>query len=161
MTLLEHDDDNNDDNNHHRRQKTIHIAPMLDVTNRECRYLLRILSKRVVLWTEMVVDTTIIYCDDINFHLEYDRDISHPIICQIGGNDPTQIKQATLTVLKYGYDEINLNMGCPSNHVTGKRRFGAILMKQIDIAETIVEAMIEATTIHLLNNNNNNNNKQR
>jgi tRNA-dihydrouridine synthase A len=98
---------------------TIHIAPMLDVTNREFRQLMRILSKRCILWTEMVVDETIVYTKDLEFHLEYERESSHPIICQLRGNHPDTILPATQTILEYGYDEVNINMDCPCNRVSG------------------------------------------
>jgi tRNA-dihydrouridine synthase A len=125
--------------------KTLHVAPMLDCTTREHRALMRILSKRLVLWSEMVVDSTILFAEDLDFHLDYDRDRSHPIICQIGGNNPEWIYRATKRVIEYGYDEVNLNMGCPSNRVEGLRKFGALLMKEVQVAEKAVRAMMEAS----------------
>lgn len=126
--------------------KTLHVAPMMDVSTREFRALIRIMSKRTVLWTEMVVDSTIVHTNDLDFHLEFDRDISHPITCQIGGCKQERIREATEKVLQYGYDEINLNMGCPSHRVEGERKFGALLMKQITVAEQAVEAMQKASS---------------
>lgn len=76
---------------------------------------MRILSKKCVLWTEMVVDETIIHSETPDYHLKYEPD-SHPIVCQIGGNSPDTIDPATRMVLEqYEYDEININMDCPSN----------------------------------------------
>lgn len=118
---------------------------MLDVTNREFRQLMRILSKRVTLWTEMVVDGTILHSDDLENHLGYEEHNSHPIVCQLGGNNPDTISKAVATVLEYGFDEININMGCPSSLVAHKNKFGAVLMKEIDMAKQAVQAMEEAT----------------
>jgi len=124
--------------------KVIGIAPMLAITTREFRQLMRILSKRVTLWTEMVVDATILNTDDLDNHLAYEETNSHPIVCQIGGSNPETISQAIAKVVSFGYDEININMGCPS-HLVGKQNFGAILMKQCKEAQQIVRAMKEAT----------------
>lgn len=127
--------------------KSLHIAPMLDVSGREFRQLIRILSRRAVLWTEMVVDTTIIHTQEMDYHLDYERENSHPIICQIGGNSGCLIRQACTTILGYEYSELNVNLDCPSNRVAGKRQFGAVLMKQPKIAESVVLAMLEATKL--------------
>ncbi len=127
--------------------KSLHIAPMLDVSGREFRQLMRILSRRAVLWTEMVVDTTIIHTHEMDYHLDYERENSHPIICQIGGNDGNLVRKACETILDYDYSELNLNLDCPSNRVAGKRQFGAVLMRQPEIAESVVLAMHEATKL--------------
>lgn len=138
-------------------QKSLHIAPMIRVSNREFRQLIRILSKRCVLWTEMVVDETIYFCsrsksspsgainrEKVDIHLDYDRSVEHPIVCQIGGIDPLHTAFASkLMAEEYGYDEINLNMGCPSDRVSGKQ-FGAALMKQIDRACDLVKSLKES-----------------
>jgi tRNA-dihydrouridine synthase A len=133
-------DSHHDEPRHHPRDKTLHIAPMLDVSNREFRKLLRILSKKCVLWTEMVVDDTIAHTDNLNAHLGFDEE-THPIVCQIGGNSPELCGQATQTVEEYGYDEVNLNIDCPSDRVSGEREFGAVLMKKVDTAVAVVQAM--------------------
>ena len=154
---------------HH--QKSLHIAPMIRVSNREFRQLMRILSKRCVLWTEMVVDETIYYCsrskrqsfraaaaatnadgspihttmnrEKVDVHLDYDRSVEHPIVCQIGGIDPEHTAFTSQIVSEeYGYDEVNLNMGCPSDRVSGKE-FGAILMKKADRACELVKSLKE------------------
>ena len=135
-------------------QKSLHIAPMIRVSNREFRQLIRILSKRCVLWTEMVVDETIYFCsrskssptgaisrENVDKHLDYDQSVEHPIVCQIGGIDPLHTAFASkLMAEEYGYDEINLNMGCPSDRVRGKQ-FGAALMKQVDRACELVKTL--------------------
>ena len=129
-----------------QQQKSLHIAPMIRVSNREFRQLLRILSKRCVLWTEMVVDETIYYCsrskvstsnittdgttttsvnkEKVDVHLDYDRSMEHPIVCQIGGINPVHTAfTSRIAVQEYGYDEINLNMGCPSVSTDAKTQF--------------------------------------
>jgi tRNA-dihydrouridine synthase A len=91
----------------------------------------------------MVVDETILYTQDLDYHLKYEPE-THPIICQLGGNNPETIRPAVRVILeKYDYDEININMGCPTNRVAGLRQFGAVLMKQVEIAESVVQAMKE------------------
>ncbi|MGK3741211.1 MAG: tRNA-dihydrouridine synthase A [Bacillariaceae sp.] len=151
----------------HHAQKSLHIAPMIRVTNREFRQLMRILSKRCVLWTEMVVDETIFYCskskspststgdatstfnrEKVDVHLDYDRSMEHPIICQIGGIDPEHTAYTSRIVVdEYGYDEINLNMDCPSDRVQGKE-FGAILMKdeKVNRACEIIQSMKKSSS---------------
>lgn len=137
-----------------REEKSLHIAPMIRVSNREFRQLIRILSKRCVLWTEMVVDETIYYCsrskssapgtinrEKVDIHLDYDRSVEHPIVCQIGGINPVHTAfTSKMMVEDYGYDEVNLNMGCPSDRVSGKE-FGAVLMKQVDRACELVKTL--------------------
>jgi len=110
----------------------------------------------------MVVDETIYYCsrskapssdittdgtttpinkEKVDVHLEYDRSMEHPIVCQIGGINPVHTAfTSRIAVEEYGYDEINLNMGCPSNRVSGKG-FGAVLMKNIDRACELVKTL--------------------
>jgi len=137
-------------------QKSLHIAPMIRISNREFRQLIRILSKRCILWTEMVVDETIYYCsrskssssgainrEKVDVHLDYDRSVEHPIVCQIGGIDPLHTAFTSKMVAEdYGYDEVNLNMGCPSDRVSGKE-FGAVLMKQVNRACELVKIIKE------------------
>lgn len=125
----------------HAEKKELHIAPMLNYSTREFRQLLRILSKRAVVWTEMVVDDTVKYAPNLDDHLGYDEE-QHPIICQIGGNSPEVCGFATSIILEqYGHDEVNLNIDCPSQRVSGKREFGAILMKKAGLTVDIVREM--------------------
>jgi len=145
------------------KDKVLGIAPMLDVTTREFRQLMRIMSKELTLWTEMVVDGTIIYAKDLDNHLGMDESLnsgdhhqqqhydSHPIVCQIGGNSPERISQAVQKIMaNYDYDEININMGCPSQLVAGKNMFGAVLMKHREVAKAAVEAMQQTVERFLL-----------
>ena len=122
------------------KQKEFHIAPMLDVSTQEFCHFFRILSKRAILWTEMVVDSTINHTKHLDHHLPYSPELS-PIICQIGGRDATSCGQATKVVEAYGYDEINLNIDCPSSRVSGERKFGAVLMHDCEAAYSVVSAM--------------------
>lgn len=124
--------------------KEFHVAPMIHVTYREFRYFCRLLSRRAVLWTEMIVDDTILHSDDLDSHLYYDSTTERPIICQIGGSCPDQATQVTRVVTQqYGYPEINLNAGCPSNRVASERNFGAALLQDIDRAVEMLSAMQE------------------
>jgi len=123
-----------------KKQKDLHIAPMLDVSTPEFLNLFRILSKRAVLWTEMVVDETIIHTEHLDHHLAYSPELS-PIVCQIGGRDAESCSYATKVAERYGYDEVNLNIDCPSSRVSGERKFGAILMKDCIAAYSTVEGM--------------------
>ncbi len=122
-------------------QKNFHIAPMLDVSKPEFLNFVRILSKRAILWTEMVVDETIVHSSDLNSHLPPNEPHLSPIICQIGGRNAEYCGKATSIVESYGYDEVNLNIDCPSSRVSGKRKFGAILMHDKETAFSITSAM--------------------
>jgi tRNA-dihydrouridine synthase A len=120
--------------------KDLHIAPMLDVSTVEFLNFFRILTKRAVLWTEMVVDETVMHTKELNRHLPYAPDLN-PIVVQIGGIKHIDSGKATkLIVESFGYDQVNLNIDCPSNRVCGKQ-FGAILMHQSENARQIVSAM--------------------
>lgn len=126
---------------------------MLDVSTREFRYFMRLLTKRSVLWTEMVVAETLQHCNesDYDLHLAFEHDLehdpdsgtAHPIVCQIGGNVPHEAAFAARLVHRYGYDRIDLNAECPSDRVTGRREFGAALMKDVDTAVDMVKAMVQ------------------
>jgi len=135
--------------------KELHIAPMLNYSTREFRQLLRILSRRVILWTEMVVDETIQHATNLDEHLllssssdDDDDDYTGcQTVCQIGGNCPETCGQAARTVLNtYGYDEINLNVDCPSERVSQKGEFGAILMTKATLTAAIVQQMQQSAT---------------
>ncbi|CAE7367311.1 dusA [Symbiodinium natans] len=127
----------------------LQIAPMMEVTYRDFRYFMRLLSRRAQLWTEMVVDDTILHntepekCDRF---LRY-HEAEHPIVCQLGGSDPRKLTQAAEIVQRYGYDEVNLNCGCPSSRVAGKGEFGCSLMKKKDLVRDAIHAMSRAVQI--------------
>ena len=109
------------------------VAPMLDWTDRHCRYFFRSLSQHARLYTEMVTAAAIIHGD--HHRLLRFSAIEHPIALQLGGSDPAQLAQAIQIALPYGYDEFNLNVGCPSDRVQSGA-FGACLMKsKVTVAE--------------------------
>ena len=108
-------------------QNTVSVAPMMDCTDRHDRYFLRLISKNVKLFTEMIVAKAIIK-GDRDFLLKFNL-LEKPLVLQIGGSDPKELAEATKIAENYGYDEVNLNLGCPSKKVQ-KNKFGACLMKE-------------------------------
>jgi tRNA-dihydrouridine synthase A len=88
------------------------VAPMMDWTDLHYRYLARLMSRHTWLYTEMVVDSTLIHNPDHDRFLWFPPE-QHPIVCQLGGSDPEKLGKAAAIVAKFGYDEINLNCGCP------------------------------------------------
>lgn len=138
--LYGHNSENGPEGN--GEEKELHIAPMLDYSKREFRKLFSILSTRLVVWTDMVVDETVAHAERLDDILEPDRDLPNRQVCQIGGNSPELCGNATRVVeLVYGYDEVNLNIDCPSNRVSGEREFGAALMKKVQVAYSVLESM--------------------
>lgn len=120
------------------------IAPMIDVTNRHCRFFFRKFSKHARLYTEMVVADSIIYGDK-DFLLGFDE-VEHPVALQIAGSDPLTLSNAALIGEQYGYDEINLNIGCPSKRVQAGN-FGACLMAHPQLVTECVERIKEKVKI--------------
>lgn len=114
------------------------VAPMMDWTDKHCRFLHRQLSKHALLYTEMVVADAIIHGDHQRL-LGYD-DCEHPIAVQLGGSDPEKLMIAAKACKEFGYDEINLNVGCPSDRVQSGR-FGACLMNEPVLVAACVAAM--------------------
>jgi tRNA-dihydrouridine synthase A len=111
---------------------------MMDWTDRHCRYFMRLMSKRARLYTEMITAPALTH-GDVARHLEFHR-AEHPVALQLGGSDPAQLAHAARLGVDYGYDEINLNCGCPSERVqTGS--FGACLMAEPRLVATCVRAM--------------------
>ena len=110
----------------------------MDCTDRHCRYFHRQLSRQALLYSEMIVDRAIIFGERNRF-LKFNP-IEHPVALQLGGNDPKLLAEATKIAVDFGYDEINLNVGCPSTRVKSGN-FGAALMKEIDLVRSCVEAM--------------------
>ncbi|OPB29559.1 tRNA dihydrouridine(20/20a) synthase DusA [Bartonella sp. WD12.1] len=120
------------------------VAPMLDWTDRHCRFFYRLLTKKALLYTEMVVADAAIH--GIRERLLAFSDEEHPIALQLGGSDSQKLAEAARIAEDFGYDEINLNVGCPSNRVQAGM-FGACLMLHPDIVARAVEAMKQAVTI--------------
>lgn len=120
------------------------VAPMMDWTTRHCRAFHRCLSKGALLYTEMVTAEALIHGDPqrlIGFN-----DEEHPVALQIGGSDPDKLAEATRIGASFGYDEINLNVGCPSDRVQSGR-FGACLMREPSLVADCLAAMAEVTTL--------------
>jgi len=125
-------------------KKILAVAPMMDWTDRHCRSFHRILSKKAILYTEMINTGAIIYGDRPK-HLDFDRD-EHPVVLQLGGSEPTDLAQAAKIAQEWGYDQIDLNCGCPSERVQ-RGSFGACLMAEPDLVADCVKAMKDAVDI--------------
>ena len=120
------------------------VAPMMDRTDRHCRYFHRLLTKRSFLYTEMLHANAVLKGDTeklLNHHTD-----EHPLVLQLGGSDPSALAEASFISEKFGYSEVNLNVGCPSSKVQ-KGRFGAILMKEPKLVAKCISQMKEATTL--------------
>jgi tRNA-dihydrouridine synthase A len=116
----------------------IAVAPMMDWTDRHCRYFMRLLSPNAFLYTEMVTANALHFGDTESL-LRYDES-EHPIAIQLGGSDPKLMAEAATRAAAAGYDEININVGCPSDRVQSGQ-FGACLMAQPDIVAACFSAM--------------------
>jgi tRNA-dihydrouridine synthase A len=120
------------------------VAPMMDRTDRHCRYFYRLLAPNIRLYTEMVTGNAVVHGDSERL-LAYDVK-EKPLALQLGGNDPGILAKAASIAEKLGYDEVNLNIGCPSDRVRSGA-FGACLMEQPDVVAECVSAMSEVTSI--------------
>ena len=114
------------------------VAPMMDRTDRHERFFLRSLSKKAYLYTEMINANAVLFGDQ-NELLKF-NECEHPLAIQLGGNDPIKLSEAATISEIYGYDEINLNIGCPSNKVQSGN-FGAILMNKPNLVAKCVKAI--------------------
>ena len=120
------------------------VAPMMDRTDRHCRYFHRLLTKRSLLYTEMLHANAVLKGDTeklLNHHTD-----EHPLALQLGGSDPSALAEASSIGEKFGYSEVNFNAGCPSSKVQ-KGRFGAVLMKEPKLVAKCISQMKEATTL--------------
>lgn len=120
------------------------VAPMMDWTDRHCRVIHRLMSRRARLYTEMVTAQAVIRGDRQRL-IGFDA-VEHPVALQLGGNDPALLAQAARIGADFGYDEINLNCGCPSDRVQGGA-FGACLMREPALVGDCVAAMKAAVGI--------------
>src|ERR1700741_4967902 len=120
------------------------VAPMMDWTDRHCRVFHRHLTARARLYTEMLTTGAIIHGDRARL-LGYDAS-EHPVALQLGGSDPGALATSAKIGEEFGYDEINLNVGCPSDRVKDGR-FGACLMAEPDLVARCVEAMKRAVAV--------------
>lgn len=123
---------------------TFSVAPMMDWTDRHCRMFHRMLSKQALLYSEMVVADAVIH-GNREYLLGFHR-AEHPVALQIGGSDPAKLAQAARIGADYGYAEINLNVGCPSDRVQAGR-FGASLMAEPELVAECFAAMQSAVDI--------------
>jgi len=120
------------------------VAPMMDWTDRHCRYFHRLLSPRARLYTEMVTSAALVRGRQLRL-LEHSQQ-EHPVALQLGGSDPHELAQAARDGAEAGYDEINLNVGCPSDRVQSGR-FGACLMREPALVGECMKAMRNAVSV--------------
>ena len=119
-------------------------APMMDWTDRHCRYFLRQVSPRAMLYTEMVTTGALLH-GDVPRHLDFNAE-EHPVALQLGGSEPADLARCAKLAEQWGYDEVNLNVGCPSERVQ-RGAFGACLMAEPALVAECVRAMREAVSI--------------
>ncbi len=120
------------------------VAPMMDWTDRHCRYFLRQVSARAFLYTEMITTGALVH-GDVERHLGFSTE-ERPVAAQLGGSEPDELARCAKLVQDYGYDEVNLNCGCPSERVQ-KGAFGACLMAEPTLVADCVSAMRESVSI--------------
>ncbi|MEG2630943.1 MAG: tRNA dihydrouridine(20/20a) synthase DusA, partial [Comamonas sp.] len=120
------------------------VAPMMDWTDRHCRYLHRLLTRHTLLYTEMVTTGALLH-GDVPRHLRFNAQ-EHPVALQLGGSEPADLARAAQLGVQWGYDEINLNCGCPSERVQ-RGAFGACLMNEAPLVAEGVKAMRDAVQI--------------
>lgn len=124
--------------------RRLSVAPMMERTDRHCRMFLRLIAPHALLYSEMITSGAILH-GDLSRLLDF-HDAEHPVALQIGGSDPQDLAAAAEIIEDWGYDEINLNVGCPSDRVQAGR-FGAGLMAEPDLVAACVAAMADATTL--------------
>jgi len=117
---------------------------MMDVTDRHCRYFLRQISRHTLLYTEMITTGALLH-GDVYRHLRFHPE-ERPVALQLGGSEPSDLAHCARLGERYGYDEININIGCPSERVQ-KGAFGACLMAEPELVATCVDAMQQAVSI--------------
>ncbi|MGD9020392.1 MAG: tRNA dihydrouridine(20/20a) synthase DusA [Lysobacterales bacterium] len=124
--------------------RLVSVAPMLDWTDRHCRYFHRLLAPDAVLYTEMVTTGAIIHGDP-DRHLAFNEE-EHPLALQLGGSEPAELARCARIAEQRGYDEVNLNLGCPSERVQ-RGSFGACLMLEPDLVADCLKAMQDTVGI--------------
>ncbi|MEO8856900.1 MAG: tRNA dihydrouridine(20/20a) synthase DusA [Burkholderiaceae bacterium] len=122
----------------------VSVAPMMDWSDRHCRYFHRLLTKKTLLYTEMVTTGALIH-GDVERHLRFNAE-EHPVALQLGGSEPDKLAQCARLGQQWGYDEINLNCGCPSERVQ-RGSFGACLMAEPPLVADCLKAMLDAVSI--------------
>jgi tRNA-dihydrouridine synthase A len=123
---------------------TLSVAPMMDWTDRHCRYFHRLITRHAWLYTEMVTTGALLH-GDVPRHLDHDP-AEHPLALQIGGSEPHDLAKAAQLGQRWGYREINLNCGCPSERVQ-RGAFGACLMAEPALVADGVKAMQDAVDV--------------
>ena len=126
------------------KKRTISVAPMLDWTDRHCRMFHRQITRHTWLYTEMITTGALLH-GDVERHLDF-NDEEHPVALQLGGSDPHDLAHGAKLGEQWGYDEVNLNCGCPSARVQ-KGAFGACLMGESNLVADCVKAMRDAVSI--------------
>jgi tRNA-dihydrouridine synthase A len=126
------------------KRRTVSVAPMMDWTDRHCRMFHRQISRHTWLYTEMVTTGALLH-GDVPRHLDFDG-AEHPVALQLGGSEPSDLAHSARLGQQWGYDEINLNCGCPSERVQ-KGAFGACLMAEPQLVADCVKAMRDAVDI--------------
>ncbi len=120
------------------------VAPMMELSDRHFRYLARLLTRHTLLYTEMLTSNAVIHGD--REYLLGTGEADHPVVLQLGGSDPAQMAEAAVVGESWGYDEININVGCPSDRVKSGR-FGACLMAEPATVASCVRAMQDAVSV--------------
>ncbi len=120
------------------------VAPMMDWTDRHCRFFHRLLSRHALLYSEMVTTGALVH-GDVPRHLDFNME-EHPVALQLGGSDTGELAHCARLGQQWGYDEINLNCGCPSERVQ-RGSFGACLMAEPQLVADCVKAMVDVVTV--------------
>ncbi|MDH0031539.1 MULTISPECIES: tRNA dihydrouridine(20/20a) synthase DusA [unclassified Acinetobacter] len=126
------------------KEPRISVAPMMDWTTKDYRFFGRLFNPNVVLYTEMVTTGAIIY-GGANRHLDFNKE-EHPIVLQLGGSNPQELATCTKMAEDWGYNEVNLNVGCPSDRVQNNK-IGACLMAEPDLVAECIHSMQKAVSI--------------
>ncbi|WP_353166529.1 tRNA dihydrouridine(20/20a) synthase DusA [Acinetobacter sp.] len=126
------------------KEPRISVAPMMDWTTRDYRFFARLFNPNIILYTEMVTTGAIIH-GGANRHLDYNHE-EHPIVLQLGGSNPKELATCTKMAQDWGYDEVNLNVGCPSDRVQNNK-IGACLMAEPDLVAECIAEMRHAVDI--------------
>ena len=124
--------------------RKVSVAPMMDCTDRHDRYFLRLISKNVMLYSEMIATGAILKGKQRNV-LEF-SEFEKPVALQLGGSSAKELAESSKIAEDYNYDEINLNLGCPSKKVQ-KNKFGACLIKEPDLVAECLNSMVNATKL--------------
>ena len=122
----------------------VSVAPMMDWTDKHCRYFHRLLSRHALLYTEMVTTGALVH-GDVPRHLRFNEQ-EHPVALQLGGSEPADLAHCAKVGEQWGYDEINLNCGCPSERVQ-RGAFGACLMAEPQLVADCVKAMLDVVSV--------------